>query len=109
MTFTEAIDVLKRGRKAGDLEKEARNTIAFEIRSGENLSLTLTTLAVELTQSTNPAFSYQILRSILASENEKIEDDVAMQFLKIPSSNSVRQGIAKCIVALSACTKFTGE
>jgi hypothetical protein len=112
MTFPDALNVLRKGRKIGGEEKEAVQIVKHEIVQGSNFALTVATLAAELTDSTNPAFSYHILRSILESGSEKIEGNIALRGLfinKILSSNSVREGIIKCMVALAACTKVTGE
>src|ERR1700722_4694412 len=112
MTLPDAIDVLRKGRKVGREEEEAMNAIKLEIVSSGNIRLTFATLAARLTESTNPTFSYRIMRCILEAGGEKIEDDIALRGLfirKVLSNTTVREGLIKCMVALSACTKVTGE
>lgn len=112
MTFNEAIDVLKKGRKIGDEEQNAIDTINSELVLTKNTRLTFATLVARLTDSTNPAFSYRVLGCILESGGEKMEDDITLRGLfirKTLSSTTVREGISRCMVALAACTKVKGN
>jgi len=126
MNFSEAIEVLKSGSPDRAIKEEAFEAIKSEIKDSSSvslsklvncspLSLVLATLATELTGSTSPAFSYRILRALLESivlgKNE-IEDDIALRGLFINKqlgTDTVKDGLWKCMVALGACTKVYGE
>jgi hypothetical protein len=114
MNFTEALDVLRKGNGLDPTENEAVEVVRSEIAEGDGIDLqvTLTTLGNELVNSKNPSFSHQILQAILASGNEKIEEDIILQGLfikKTLGSESVLDGVFKCMIALGSCTKVFGD
>ncbi len=126
MTLDEAIDVLKQGRSFGVPEREAFDVLKDEISNSSSVSpdtehdcsdlaLILGKLSCELLNSTNPAFSYQILQALLESlvmGKTEIENNLMLRGLFINKqlgSETVKDGLWKCMVALGACTKVTGD
>jgi hypothetical protein len=108
----EAIEVLRPMKRVGKVEAEALEVIISEILNHKYLGYVLTTLASELKHSRNPVFSYEILLAIALSGNPNIENDVAMRTMfinKTLETGSVQKGLLRCMLALSICTKATGN
>jgi polygalacturonase len=126
MNLTEAIEVLKTEKPLSPIANEAVETIKTEIENCSAVSISesidcspLGMLAAKLVglllNSTNPAFSYQILRALIESivlGKTELEDDFSLKGLFINKqlgSETVHDGLRKCMVALGNCTNVTGE
>jgi len=126
MDLTEAIEVLKTEKPLSPLALEAVETIKNEIEGCSAVSINesidcsplgmlATKLVCLLLNSTNPAFSYQILRALLESivlGKTELEDSFSLKSLFINKqlgSETVRDGLWKCMVALGNCTNVTGK
>ncbi len=118
--------MLKQGRSYGAPEREAFDALKSEISNSNtasreaqhdisDLALILGKLSCELLNSTNPAFSYQILQALLESiamGKTEIENNFMLRGLFINEqlgSETVKDGLWKCLVALGACTKVAGD
>ena len=110
MNFTEAIEILKKPNERKIHQEIAIETIKEEIITGSSLTLSL--VANEIKQSLDPVLSYQLMRALLNSGTDRIESNVLLRSLfinKTLASESVKDGLWKCMVALAACTRAVDD